>query len=535
MIQTIMKHTWNANYGGATQYQGLFGGTNIDAGDWSASSTFGAKFGRTPMSAPVTFRNLMVQSVGLTSGSPSGFLPPTFTITLQKNGVDTSLATTVTSGSFSNANYTDSAIFSAGDDSCWKLSGSTVATPNSYDILITVEAETPAFTSLYGIAPFTGSVTAGAGKFGGAFGNGGAELYSPLVPDSVTYSISALAGAITRMDLVTFAGAPGAGTWTGYVRLNGVLQDGTGGTINTSCVMTGSATTATAAFSLPIAVQDHADLVILRSGTDAAFAVSQVAVGIAFVGVDDGAFMSCGGNNDALDTGATGWRWYGTEQLAAPEIRNEALIGPTGITIQGLYVEFNTHPPGLGHSWLVTLKQNTSPTTIALTVADTDTSGLKTGSVGFSHGDTVDLQLDPSGPPTNSEFHWGLALTSAAANPPAFTTTERVIRRLRRAPHIANQGNRVFHNRFLIDMQTGIGNVVDPGKTPEVMLRWSNNGGKTWSNEHWMSAGELGHYFTRVYATRLGQARDRIYEIVVSDPVAWTLIAAFIDLEPGTA
>jgi hypothetical protein len=50
-----------------------------------------------------------------------------------------------------------------------------------------------------------------------------------------------------------------------------------------------------------------------------------------------------------------------------------------------------------------------------------------------------------------------------------------------------------------------------------------------------LSAGALGAYTQRVIARRLGHARDTVFEVVVSDPIAWSLVGAWLDLEPGTS
>jgi hypothetical protein len=54
------------------------------------------------------------------------------------------------------------------------------------------------------------------------------------------------------------------------------------------------------------------------------------------------------------------------------------------------------------------------------------------------------------------------------------------------------------------------------------MLRWSDDGGHTWGNEHWSSMGKIGAYYQRVFWRRLGMTlklRDRVYEISGTDPV----------------
>ena len=50
-----------------------------------------------------------------------------------------------------------------------------------------------------------------------------------------------------------------------------------------------------------------------------------------------------------------------------------------------------------------------------------------------------------------------------------------------------------------------------------------------------MAAGKLGDYTQRVQARRLGHGRDTVFEVVVSDPIAWSLVGAWLELEPGGA
>jgi len=73
---------------------------------------------------------------------------------------------------------------------------------------------------------------------------------------------------------------------------------------------------------------------------------------------------------------------------------------------------------------------------------------------------------------------------------------------------------------------------------PQVMLRWSDDGGHTWSNEHWASMGKLGEYGKRVIWRRLGMTmklRDRVYEISGSDPVKIAIMGAELTATPTSA
>jgi len=73
---------------------------------------------------------------------------------------------------------------------------------------------------------------------------------------------------------------------------------------------------------------------------------------------------------------------------------------------------------------------------------------------------------------------------------------------------------------------------------PQVMLRWSDDGGHTWSNEHWKSIGPIGRYGTRTIWRRLGMTlkiRDRVYEISGTDPVKIAIMGAELILSPTNA
>lgn len=103
-----------------------------------------------------------------------------------------------------------------------------------------------------------------------------------------------------------------------------------------------------------------------------------------------------------------------------------------------------------------------------------------------------------------------------------------VIRRLRRAPAICREQRWQRFPSFQLFLDTGLGTATGQGSDPQVMLRSSDDGGRTWSNERTASAGKMGQYGKRVYWTRMGAAQDRAYEVTVTDPsVAWRLLSAW--------
>jgi hypothetical protein len=115
---------------------------------------------------------------------------------------------------------------------------------------------------------------------------------------------------------------------------------------------------------------------------------------------------------------------------------------------------------------------------------------------------------------------------------------QKWLRSWRALPTGQNNLKRTAQHSLQIDMQTGVGLNTGQGSTPQVMLRWSDDGGHTWSNEHWMSAGKIGAYGTRAIRRRLGMTlklRDRVYEISGTDPVKISIVGAELVLSGTNA
>lgn len=110
------------------------------------------------------------------------------------------------------------------------------------------------------------------------------------------------------------------------------------------------------------------------------------------------------------------------------------------------------------------------------------------------------------------------------------------LRRVRVSPHLSDENVRMFYSAFELLMDVGVGiSGTEPtvGVDPQVMLRISRDGGKTWGNELWTSAGKLGQYGTRVHWNRLGAARRAVFEVSMSAPVPFRITDAYLDVEAG--
>jgi len=158
-------------------------------------------------------------------------------------------------------------------------------------------------------------------------------------------------------------------------------------------------------------------------------------------------------------------------------------------------------------------------------------------------------------------------------DPNNYTDNSDAIRRLRRCPHLTTDLQRQYFDELQIQFQPGVGttglsntegnlvgdpliigplntyligfnndiiigldqnlNALTPTTNPQAMLRWSSDGGSTWSNEHWSTIGKTGKYRNRIIWRRLGWARDRVYEVVVTDPINAVIVSANLKASAG--
>jgi hypothetical protein len=114
-----------------------------------------------------------------------------------------------------------------------------------------------------------------------------------------------------------------------------------------------------------------------------------------------------------------------------------------------------------------------------------------------------------------------------------YTDDGQNVKRLRRAPHLTTDLQRQYFEELQLQFQPGVGLDVGQGQDPQAMLRWSSDGGSTWSNEHWTTIGKIGKYTNRAIWRRLGTARDRIFEVSVSDPVKTVIVSANLKMTAG--
>jgi hypothetical protein len=109
---------------------------------------------------------------------------------------------------------------------------------------------------------------------------------------------------------------------------------------------------------------------------------------------------------------------------------------------------------------------------------------------------------------------WDQPLVSSVTSPPV--------------PHPPDQET-LQHAYLELIFEQGVGLNTGQGSNPACMLQFSNNDGRTWSNEIWRSMGKRGDFQAAVLFNRLGQTtrrQGRVYKYSVSDPTRRTLIQA---------
>jgi hypothetical protein len=117
----------------------------------------------------------------------------------------------------------------------------------------------------------------------------------------------------------------------------------------------------------------------------------------------------------------------------------------------------------------------------------------------------------------------------------ALDVDDREIRRLRRAPALVQENRRISYPGFEVMLESGLGTATGQGADPQMMMRFSDDGGRTWSTEQMRSAGKTGEFSRRVRWERCGEGRQRVFEVSCSDPIPWRLMGANLTPDPTVA
>ena len=101
-------------------------------------------------------------------------------------------------------------------------------------------------------------------------------------------------------------------------------------------------------------------------------------------------------------------------------------------------------------------------------------------------------------------------------------------------PVAHDQRTVVSHRRLEIDIESGVGDTTGAASDPLMMLRWSDNGGHSWSlRKPTRAMGKIGEYGKRLRWLRMGRSFNRVYELTVADAVKRTIIGVYLNRKPG--
>jgi hypothetical protein len=114
--------------------------------------------------------------------------------------------------------------------------------------------------------------------------------------------------------------------------------------------------------------------------------------------------------------------------------------------------------------------------------------------------------------------------------------TRKWVRSWRILPSTVPQGTPMSIDSIEIIMETGV--TVNSSTDPQIMLRWSDDAGYTWTPYFQMAVGKIGETAWRVIHNRLGSTKigtglDRVMEISGTDPVNIKILGA--DWQGGAA
>lgn len=409
MIQIIPRAEFNVLW----TLLGCFGNVLGGYHDVFNTDTFGADNMRIPIPIAGTFRNMT-----LYSGEGRAL---SFGSSVWKNNGGTGLVAflPIAGGASQVSNTIDTVAIAPGDDVAWVYgSGVSFGAPGKTTGL-TVEWEGDEL--IFGMAGIPGAPAATHCYMGGALGNGIGQFVGLVpangVPSTSSYSICPISGRVKHLVIKENHGGNAGGSWTVYLRVNNVLQDGTGGTVNTAVTLADGGGFAVGAIELPLVFPDHVEYVVLRNGTNAV-GFNQPGVGLGFLPDNTDQFIVVGGNNNSNTAAFNTFTWNTSRQQETIEALASVAVGQTDFFLQGLYIEFVGQTPGHSFTFLLTL----DGVSTGISVTIDSGSGPNVLVDGFNvlapAGSTLALALIPSDAAALiGELHWALIAGFAVVPP----------------------------------------------------------------------------------------------------------------------
>lgn len=104
------------------------------------------------------------------------------------------------------------------------------------------------------------------------------------------------------------------------------------------------------------------------------------------------------------------------------------------------------------------------------------------------------------------------------------------IRRIRRTATFSVENKLIGVNKLELRMGSGAATQSGLGSAPVILLRYSHDGGYTWSNSIPQSIGMVGEYGKRIIWNRLGTGSEWIFEFTIVEPIEFSIVDGFIEI-----
>ena len=119
-----------------------------------------------------------------------------------------------------------------------------------------------------------------------------------------------------------------------------------------------------------------------------------------------------------------------------------------------------------------------------------------------------------------------------------YTDKSLVIQRQRDTVQLSGKtfgqpGAEVFMESLELILETGTSLITGQGSDAEIMMQYSDDGGRSFSAERRMNVGRLGEYQTKLEWFELGSFYNRMFRFKMSDPIKWTLISLHAEVSLG--
>lgn len=115
-----------------------------------------------------------------------------------------------------------------------------------------------------------------------------------------------------------------------------------------------------------------------------------------------------------------------------------------------------------------------------------------------------------------------------------YTEYDDSILAVKTLPPFGDGSRSLYVSNLRLILESGVGNLIDPGSDPIMALSWSDDGGRLWSSQLDRQMGKMGEYDRIVEWRRLGRTPAfRVHRLETSAPVPVSLIKAMINVKYG--